>query len=323
MKTTISTILMLAAVLSACAAPLSSPKSLGGPSGGVEVVAQSETVSTFPLSGTPGAVEVRGGDEAALREFIGRVLNYGGVQGGSTVVLVGELPNSLPFSLPIPDGATVLGSVVHEDPDSGSTELYLDADLSPEKTIEFYRVQLAGDEWSEPEGASSSAGFVSEPFVSGNFCHGPTQAGLWVSAFSTIEGTTDLRLNVQRPNEYSICKQDYSQGYVDRVQQIMPTLASPPGSQVQTGGLSSSGTEGTMSATVNTSLSPSELLAYYDQQLEDSGWRRSGSESSDEAAWSFWTTETKEAQTWIGTLLLFQSHLHPDELLSWFVVELE
>lgn len=43
------------------------------------------------IGGTPGAVEVLGGDEQALRELLGRTLHYGGPQ-DSTVIFVGSCP---------------------------------------------------------------------------------------------------------------------------------------------------------------------------------------------------------------------------------------
>lgn len=323
MKRELLLISIVAALFSGCAGTAPRSDRQSGGVGGVEVVSQSQTVSTSPLSGTPGALEVLGGDEADLRKFIGRVLNYGGMQGGSTLIQVGKMPASLPFSLPLSEGVVVLGSIVREDPQSGSTEIYLDTDLDPEAALDFYREHLTGDEWIKPERGGLSGGFVSEPFLGQCFCNVPTQAVLWVSAFTTLEETTDLRLSVQQPSEYSVCNQDTNQGYVDRVQQIMPVIQTPPGSLVRSNGMSSSGTDGTMSAIITTDQSPTELVAFYGRQLKDAGWQPSGSGSGDEAAWSYWTNQSSQADSWAGTLLVFQSHIHSDELLSWFYVELK
>ena len=67
-------------------------------------VVQSEEVVSIPLSGTPGAVEVIGGDEASLRELLARALHYSLPEGGDTFIYVGGLPPELPVELPFPEG---------------------------------------------------------------------------------------------------------------------------------------------------------------------------------------------------------------------------
>ncbi len=315
--------LCLVVLLAGCAGESSNGLSVEETAPRSETVIESETVVYPPITGTPGTVEVRGGDEGALRELLGRVLTFGGPEAGSVLVLVGESPGSLPFSLPLPDNADILGSVLREERAFYGTEMYLHVELTPEQTMDFYRQNLDGDDWRLPEEPGSSSGFISEPYPSGTFCHIPTGASVWINAFRLDEGTTDLRLSIQTANEYSICEQDYGSGYEDKVQRILPLLAAPPGAMVKSGGMSSGGNEGDMSAIVQTELSAEELATYYGNQLLDVGWTGAGSGSSEVASWSFWKLVTDEDETWIGTFLVFESTVKAEEFFAWFRIELE
>lgn len=289
---------------------------------GVADPSAAQNPNTAPeTSGTPGIVEVLGGDEQALRELLGRRLHYGGPQ-DSTVVYVGTLPNSSPMDLPIPDDWRILGSVVRSGGRVDGTELYLEAGPPPEQVLEFYREQLPDAGWSEPEEPGPSSGFLSEPFHHASFCHEGEDTSLWVSAQQTVIGTTDVTISIQPNTDFSVCTQAYGPGSEDRIEKLLPALTSPPGAQVDSGSMSSGSDEGDMSAVLRSDHSATELADHYRIQLEDMGWEMAESGSAEGSAWSFWQIESEDVERWVGTLLILESAVAKNGRVAWFRIEL-
>lgn len=276
----------------------------------------------LPLaSGTPEGVEVRGGDEAAMRELLGRTLHYGIPGAERTLILVGELPEDLPFDMPLPEKARVIGSV-----DRGyrhGTEMYLDVDLPPEETVDYFRLVLAQGGWEFPEEDGRERGFVSgSPSPAQKFCHKAIDSQLWLRALTTPGGSSDLRITYHPTTDYSTCMAGI--GAVERVQRIMPALVTPPGSRTLGGGSSSSSTGmGDISTTFETDLPAEEIEDHYSSKLLEQGWQKLGGGTAETAAWSFWRLEGEGNETWIGTLLVVERLADEDERLAWFSVELE
>ncbi len=294
------------------------PSTGEGPEPQGEVVVQSEQVASIPLSGTPGAVEVIGGDEGSLRELLARALHYASPEGGDTVIYVGALPTDLAVELPLAEGTRVIGSVVRGK--AIGTDIFLDADMSPGEAIEFYREELNGLGWVSPEEAYPATGFVSESFPSLSLCKGERVASLWATAWETQEGTADIRLSLQMAPEYSPCDAGNGPGYEDRMMGLLPALTSPAGSTVRSGG-SSSGSDGAdISATIRADLSAEALADHYYGQILENGWAEVGRASGDGAAWSFWKRNLN-GESWMGTLLVLESPAVEDQIFAWFRIE--
>jgi hypothetical protein len=295
------------------------PAELGEQAGGQVVSVEGQALVPVPVSGTPGVVVVRGGDEQALRDLLGRALGYPGDAGGDTLILVSSLPDELPLGLPMPDDVRVLGSVVRGEPQG--MELYLETDISSEAVLEFYARAMEDLGWTSPP-SEQGGGFTSAPAFASTFCNDADGTIVWLSAFPTVEGATDLRLSLQSPQPYSPCSAAYGAGGMDPVATIIPSLSSPAGSVVQGGGMSSGGDQGDMSATVQTSLSAAALADHYRGQLVDQGWDLTGEGSGGEAAWSYWRMASQADRTWAGTLFVLRSTAVDDQVIAWFRVEL-
>ncbi|MGH2606810.1 MAG: hypothetical protein ACRDG5_09495 [Anaerolineales bacterium] len=318
MKRRIVALLVAFAWLAAGCGLQGAPPTTEAPQAQGEVVQQEQVVS-IPLSGTPGAVEVIGGDEASLRELLARALHYAYPEGGDTFIYVGGLPPDLPVEMPFPEGTRVIGTV-----DRGrkmGTELFLDADMSPEEAIAFYQEELGALGWVSPEDAYPQTGFVSESFPSLSLCEGGGEAFLWVSASESSQGTTDIRLNLQAAPEYSPCKAGYGPGYEDRIQGLLPALTSPAGATVRSGGSSSGADEADISASIRTGLSAADLADHYHGQILENGWIEVKRASGEGAAWSFWEREV-DGEKWVGTLLVLESPAVEDQIFAWFRIEL-
>lgn len=301
------------AVPAATEAPDTQEESVQG-----EQVVQREQIVSIPVSGTPGAVEVIGGDEASLRQLLARALHYAYAEGGDTFIYVGSLPPELPVDLPLPEGSRVIGTV-----DRGrtvGTEIFLDADLSREEAIDFYQEQLGVLGWVSPEEAYPATGFVPESFPSLTLCQGEGEASLWLTASESSEGTTDLRLNLQAAPEYSPCKGGYGPGYEERTQELLPALTSPAGATVRSGGSSSGADEADISASIRTGLSAGDLEDHYHGQILEDGWIETKRASGEGASWSFWEREV-DGEKWVGTLLVLESPAVEDQIFAWFRIE--
>lgn len=282
----------------------------------------SESPAPVSVSGRPESDEgeVVGGDEAALREFIGRALTYhypGGT--GGTTVLVGGLPENLGFELPVPENSQVIGSIVRGTMEGG-TEIILDVDLAPEDALTFYREQLLQAGWEEQtQQAYGGGGFVSGSWPSTTFCLGENEAVIFLSAYALPGLPTELRLNIQQEAEYSPCLPQ-PEG-MDEASGLIPVLESPLGSLIQSGGGSSGDGMAETTAVLKAELSPGTLARRYADQLVEAGWKPLAKHEEPELAWSFWSIADAEGQDWSGLLLIFKSPIVPEKVFASFRVD--
>jgi hypothetical protein len=290
-------------------------------SSGPEVM-ESESPAPVSASGGPASYEseVVGGDEAALREFIGRALTYhypGGT--GGTTVLVGGLPENPGFELPVPEDSRVIGSIVRGTMEGG-TEIILDTDLAPEDALTFYREQLLEAGWEEQtQQAYGAGGFVSGSWPSTTFCLGENEAVIFLSAYALPGLPTELRLNIQQEAQYSVCLAQ-PMG-MDEASGLIPSLVSPPDSLIQSGGGSSGEGMAETSAVLRTELSTGALAQLYASQLVEAGWKPLAGDEEPELAWSSWSVADAEGQVWSGLLLIFKNPIVPEKLFASFRVD--
>jgi hypothetical protein len=272
-------------------------------------------------SGSPASYEseVVGGDEAALREFIGRALtyHYSGATGGTTV-LVGGLPENIGFDLPVPEDSRVIGSIVRGTMEGG-TEIILDVGLAPEEALTFYREQLLQAGWEEQTQQGLSGGFVSGSWPSTTFCLGENEAVIFLSAYAQPGLPTELRLNIQEEAQYSACLAQ-PMG-MDEAMPLIPSLVSPPDSLIQSGGGSSGEGMAETSAVLKTELSMGALAQQYAAQLIEAGWNPLAQDEGPELAWSFWSVADAEGQDWSGLLLIYKSPIVAEKVFASFRVD--
>jgi hypothetical protein len=251
-------------------------------------------------------IDVIGGDEAALREFISRtfVPLYGLPNDDTRRILIGELPAEFPFALPIPENARVIGSMVLGD--AVGTQVILDSPEPPDAVIDFYTTALNEAGWETIQPGVTGAGFANSTPIAAVFCDADENYVL-VTAVRMGEGSTDVRIHTQSPAQLNQCS-PIPQANSQPGAAILPALEVPPGATMQGGG-SSSGSNGEwgITASLLSDLSAAELAESYNQQLEAAGWTMIENGSAEGMAWSTWTTEDAEAQAWAGTLIVLES----------------
>ena len=285
---------------------------------GPEVVERRVDLVSVGDPGT-GPAEVIGGDEAALREFIGRALSYPSPGQIGVAVLIGALPEGLPLELPVPQDSRVIGSTLR-GPQTGGTEVILDVDMAPDEVLTFYQEQLLQAGWEKAPQQPYGGGFVSASWPTASFCLNQDEAQIFLSAFEISGGPTDVRVNIQSSVQYSACDPQ-AYGPYDDGSGMIPELVSPEGTVVTSGGSSSGDGMADTSAVLQTELSPGELASQYADQLAEIGWTQVAQDAVPELAWSSWSRTVEEGQAWSGLLLVAANPVVPDRIFAWFRVE--
>lgn len=301
--------LLLLLAASGCRQPVNQP-----PSGAI-----ARDVEVRPAS-AEGRVQVVGGDEAALREFIGRALTYPSPSGASEdLVLIGALPDDLPIDLPLPDGSRVVGSTVRTA-EYGGIEVILDIPMAPDAVQVFYQERLLRAGWELAPQPPYSGGFASEPWPSATFCLNQDEAQIYLSVREVPDQPTDVRVNIQSTVQYSACDPQ-AFGPSDEGSSMIPQLTTPGGTVIESS--SGSGGSGTAdaSATLRTELSPPDLAEHYAEQLRQAGWTQIYQQLAQELGWSTWSITDEQGQPWAGLLLVAERPLHADQVFAWFRVE--
>lgn len=214
-----------------------------------------ETPSIRQVQNTKSnGVEVIGGDEISLREFISRWFApmYPGALQDDIVIRIGALPQNLPYNLPLPEGTHVVASIQDAQIE---LQAILDVSQSPEQIKAFYEQALTESDWwlapkSQHDGFSTSAEDWS------TYCYVDGQAALMFQAIQLAE-VTDLRLNLYTTDTKYMCSPP-DQGS-DQPFAMLLILVMPP-QALMLGGSSGNSSNGTadISADIQSDLSAAD-----------------------------------------------------------------
>jgi hypothetical protein len=272
----------------------------------------------------PGA-RVVGGDEAGLRELLSRLVGSLGFTPEQPVAYVGQLPDNLPFELPLPDGAHIIGSVFYGKP--GHTQIILDTQQTPDEVIQFFRDTLTTSDWAAlSQDGVGFGGFVSQPWTQASFCYQGDKALLHV----TVQGAaipTNVDINVIVPADTTACVGAGAGTAPGEPYKLLPQLQTPEGVRLipngDTGGFM--GAPGSPYAAVSTVLASdlpvSKIAAAYNEQLKTAGWQLISQESGAKTAWSGWTLEGSQGKTWMGSLVLIANPIIKNQYTAQVIIE--
>jgi hypothetical protein len=259
-------------------------------------------------STTPGASAAESGDDLlrtlALALLAGR---FSMEIGQDRELLVGTLPPNLPFVLPLPDGAQLLGSYVTSEP-----TVVFETALAPDAVLDFYRGQLLPMGWSieDPFGHSQCGGFV-HTMLHGDrrgmtfFQHGPEGPSLNVACLSAPNQPITVHVD-WRPEGIMRGRRLPSRIRREDPMSVLPPIYPPDGARQQGGGGGSSGDQVYTHGTVESHLDIPALAAHYRGQLERAGWQAGESGESGPVAWSAWTFTDDEGEPWRAMFVALQ-----------------
>ncbi len=230
-------------------------------------------------------------------------------------LFVGQLPEHLPFEVPVPEGSRIIGSLARG---SEHLDILLDVPLPPEQARAFYKERLLATGWTDlgqSPHLPRHGGFVHSPPAAlrhdATFCKGPEGPSLHFSVRGEQGGFTDVRLDLNRDERESPCAQDarmrrQQRLYEQRFGGLIPTLAPPEGAQQMSGSSSSGSDSSHASATLETDSDPAALAAHYAGQLAQAGWTQTDAGRDGPLAWHTWTFKDEDGEDWRGTFFLLK-----------------
>lgn len=242
-------------------------------------------------------------DPVLLRELLERLLSPSfappGFEPQRVQVVLGGAPDGLPFTLPVPSGGRVIGSVVRTGgkgfgptEDSRSIEVVIDAPGATAELAAFFEDAMGAQGWTLPadQPMGPVGGFQPSPSPrSLLFCQGDSRFFVSVNIFGRVNAPADVRVMVNE-EEFSPCRTSPRPGPIERPPfDIIPRLDPPPGVQLFSTGGGGGPNTFAYDATADTALSVADLEAHYARQLEAAGWTRRDGEAGETLAWSTWT----------------------------------
>jgi len=324
MKYLFSISAILAFVLSSCSnVPESALETTPAATAFAEDVQEGTPAETAAGKDVP-SIEIVGGNEESLREFIKQWLAPVYPDGSSQdmTVYIGSLPKDLPYDLPTPDDARLIGSIT-----GGWVDymLIFDTRLSSKSIHEFYAQNLPDKGWRAAPTNAGQGGFVSPSDLYNGYCH-EDGAFLSVETPALSSEQTAIRLNMEiSPHPYNCDPAAVSSG--SSYENLMPQLEAPSGTLIQSGGSSGSDRDAETTAHLQSDLSPVELVEFYNEQLLASGWKMQdsgdaqASGNGEGAAWSHWTFTDEQDTRWLGSLIVVKTSADSDSLFALLRIE--
>ena len=270
-------------------------------------------------TGEGRSVEIIGGDEESLRQFVQRWLTplYPGAPAGVTTVRMADMPPDLPAEIAAPEEARVIASV--QEPKT-YTQIILDADLTAEQVSSFYAQNLPDSGWG-PAPQGTQGGFIGSGDFPARYCLNGDDAYLEVWAVDVPGEPTDVRLNLYVDSAGSFC-QERGPGTLDDGMRLIPSLQAPAGVQMLGGGSGSSGDGSAyVSTDLETELSAKELLEHYNTQLLAARWELANQGDTPVVAWSTWSLRDEDGNQWGGTLFVMEGQLNVEKRFAMLSVE--
>jgi hypothetical protein len=301
MKYLLTAIAILTLALSSCG---------NVPANGPDGTPSAESVSTEAAS--ENAIEIVGGNEESLREFIRQWVGPVSPDGTSqdVTVYIGSTLNDIPYDLPTPEGTRVIGSI------TGSWVDYMllfDTSLPSEAVHEFYAQALKDKGWQEAP-MNQGAGFTSGSDVYQGYCYGENEAYLSVETPSSSAEGTSIRLNLDVSPESYVCNAAPNAG--PDYSNLIPQLKAPKGVTVQGAGAGASDRDANITANLKGDLSAAEVADFYHEQMRAAGWEMQNGGEGEGAAWSHWTFQDEQGTDWIGALIVLEVSTDSDALFA-------
>ncbi|MGZ3638251.1 MAG: hypothetical protein ACXVCX_10510 [Ktedonobacterales bacterium] len=221
-------------------------------------------------------------------------------------LLVGQLPPTVPFDLPLPEGTRVLGSLLQGD--ASTATMVLVTERSPDEVVEFYKERLKAAGWSEEEFPGQQRGFVQSGPMGPSFARfllGDTGPSLIITTFADVDGLTTTQI-ILNPEGRRFPAARGRMGPRHDMWSALPAIRAPAGAWQSVEGGSGGDDRVISFARLNTALDLSTLAAHYQAQLERGGWERKDAGESGPIAWSAWGFTDTQGEPWRGLFFILK-----------------
>ena len=232
--------------------------------------------------------------ELAVRLAVPSMLATGNIQQPEPELVVAKIPSSFPASLPVPEGARILGGIVRGDL---GADLIADTTQKPDAAVKFVEAGLIKGGWSKPS-MMMQCGFMAANASMTMLCQSKDGPMLFINAQQTKRGVTELRYSLTTNKSMPVgafgpCNTPSAENPGQPPQ--MPPLVMPSDAE-QTAVVGGGGGMNTQLqfTTLQTERSTSNLLDHYGKQLETFGWTKTSSGGDANLSWSRW--QGKQAQ---------------------------
>ena len=238
------------------------------------------------------------GPELVPQELVAALLTGFVAPGpGMPEIVVGRIPDEIPFAVPVPANARVVGAISR--PTFGT--LVLSVPERPLEAMKAYRELLRRTGWDD-RGREHGTGF--EPprsLHSGTFCQGESRS-INTGAAERSDKETFLQVRYQEASGRSLCEQRQSD-HPRSDRGPMPTLYPPEKTSIVDASVGGGMNYSEASARLETDLSPAQLVAHYGAQLRADGWAPRSDPSGKEVAAQHWSIEDRRGKSWVAVLI--------------------
>jgi hypothetical protein len=218
----------------------------------------------------------------------------------------GQIPE-LPFELPVPENARVIGSYGRGQ----QVSVLVDTDMTPKEFGAFYSGRMLAAGWITPAWQQGPGGFVQPEMAQrahALFCRGVEGPALTVVAETGSDHITHGTLTIHLDPTDNPCRPPvpHTQEHFMRFGPHIPGLESPPDSSLVSHGMSSNPEMSSALATLTTSLDLSAVLEHYGRQLAEAGWESGEAAESGSVAWSTWSFADRDRSAAHGILFVIR-----------------
>lgn len=279
--------------------------------------------SDSPLTATP----IEQTDSKALQHLIQNWLGLSELQ-----LIPGKLPQHLPISLPLPQKAQVLGSIILS---SNSFQIIVDLPQEPEQVKAFYRQQLSTAGWLEQKPGHSSLGEIGflDPHQNWN-----TNQALEFCSLSDL-----AKLKIEVSSRYRPSKQWYSQlrlflevfsstdsydlsclssdNSSDVVKPLLPPLTPPSKVMIHSQFTVTSEHSSYSYAILGSEDDAQALVAHYAAQVEQLGWKLRTQGNNEQGIWSSWILPDHQELPTEGLLSITKLLGTSNEYIAYLLVQ--
>ncbi|MBD2071618.1 hypothetical protein H6F93_29560 [Leptolyngbya sp. FACHB-671] len=279
--------------------------------------------ASFALSwGTVSAQPIPESEVSLLQEMV-RFLTGSNQE---TQILPGQLPNSLPEELPLPEGAETVGSILRNS--DSSARILLKVAQSLEEVFSSYQQQLLDANWQYLDSNSTNQGFLAvepsedtgdEMFKYASYCS-PSESSLLLISLTSTQPQSNSQTLVEvellesfnsglQDSPVSICSQS-------GIDSPLPNL--PPPADAFIGSGSNDGFRSDVE--IESDLDAKALIDHYNRQFQQTNWTQIDSGEGELLQWSLWNFEDEQGRNWQGLLTITEVQNVPGQYSAYVQV---